>query len=64
MVVRLVKETVNTVKSNEKITILNCNVSEVISIEGLIGDGTEKDPIRKSKLYFTFDGAFIGEIIV
>lgn len=52
------------IKDNEKITILNCNVSEVICIEALIGDGTEKDPIRKSKLYFTFNGAFIGENVI
>lgn len=36
-------------------------VHEVIVVSAIMGDGSEGQPLRNVKLYFTKDGAFIGE---
>lgn len=36
-------------------------VHEVIVVTAIMGDNTEDQPLRNVKLYFTKDGAFIGE---
>lgn len=35
---------------------------KVVVVEAVIGVGTEEDPVRQAKLYFTQGGDFIGEI--
>ena len=35
---------------------------KVVVVEATIGGGTDEDPVRQSKLYFTKDGVFIGEV--
>ena len=34
----------------------------VVVVEAVVGNGTDEDPVRRAKLYFTQDGDFIGEI--
>ena len=35
---------------------------KVVVVEASVGSGSEEDPVRKAKLYFTEDGDFIGEV--
>lgn len=35
---------------------------EVVVVEAVVGEGTETNPLRQTKLYFTKDGHFIGEV--
>ena len=35
---------------------------KVVVVEAVIGKGSDEDPVRRAKLYFTQDGDFIGEI--
>lgn len=35
---------------------------KIVVVQALIGEGSNEDPVRSAKLYFTKDGAFIGEI--
>lgn len=35
---------------------------KIICIEVIKGDGTNENPVRRSKIYYTITGSFIGEI--
>ena len=50
-------------KNRSPVQDMNKAYSEkVVVVEAVVGDGTDEDPIRQTKLYFTKDGNFIGEI--
>lgn len=37
------------------------STGKVIVVKAVMGDGSDEHPLRNAKLYFTEDGAFIGE---
>lgn len=49
-------------KENVVYKIRKVNVDKVICIEVVRGNGTNENPIRASKIYYTIDGILIGEI--
>ena len=40
------------------------NTEEVICVETTDGTGTEADPVRRSKRYWTKDGHYIGQVVL
>lgn len=50
-------------KENIVCKIRKVNVEKIICIEIVSGNGTNENPIRASKIYYTIDGILIGEIL-
>lgn len=49
-------------KENIVCKIRKVNVEKIICMEIVSGNGTNENPIRASKIYYTIDGILIGEI--
>lgn len=41
---------------------MKCQVMEVICSEVAEGEGTEEDPVRKVRYFYTLDGRMLGRI--
>lgn len=50
-------------KSNQVIFDI-AKTEEVICVETTDGTGTEADPVRRSKRYWTTDGYYIGQVVL
>jgi hypothetical protein len=47
-----------------KVSFEAVKTEKVICVETTDGTGTEADPVRRSKRYWTVDGYFIGQVVL